>query len=957
MIDKDTAEQAIEAAQSPAARQHLYQRLPSPEWISPLKELGEFSNPPSTVEKGDFRRYPSWPQADYLLRMAEETNTPDVYEEITQILEDLPAVDNDRVYLQLTKVALELPADMAVRWSGKVHKWLQDRSRIPLLNADPFGDLAVHLAQGGCEGPALYFMREVIAVFPDPRSEEEMPFGRPTPQTRIPQLYDVVVEEYIPPLVELTGRKALEILLIPLLDEAIQYSVQDSNEVRDFSYIRRPKIEEAKRFGTEPQEILTSALVDAVTTLTDENPRRTPDFVHLLENQDPLWPTFQRIALFLLQQYPDEAQDIVVEHVLDSDLLNDFTIEREYAMLVGTVVDDLSSAQQDELIGDILDGPKADPPDEDNESSVAKYERFVEHWRWRRLGLMKHYLTGPALDLYNELEREYGDPSDYYEQDESEGATWVGPTSPKGSGELAEMTAEEVIDYLGEWTPPEEPRAPSPEGLSRVLSNAVAANPAEYAPLANRLRDLAPTYVKGFISGLEKAEESFDWEAVLALCRWVVTQSRVPSSHQSEEAQAEGADPDWGGARKRIASLIRRVGLGGSEAPIPFEFREEVWSVLEPLTWDPDPEPDENRHGDPYTHSINAVRSEALHAVIEYAWWVRQHTLGESEKVEPTSNGFELMPEAREVLELHLDPNEDASLAVRSVYGRWYPRLYYIDREWTSERRDEIFPEAEDHQPWFEAGWNAYLFAHQPYNDIFESLRPKYEVALQKMEEGTDFDLRRGKNLAEHLIAFYSSGLIEEPDGLISDFFIVASEDLRRHAVWWIGQRMEYWYFESSEEKKELLGRLGRLWETRIEAARDSSSPQAHRDELSAFGGWFLSGQFEEEYALRRLAETLEITHWTRKYREVLARLSELSEEFPKMALRCLRYLASARDTKTVSFHGEAEESARKILEVSLASNNSDVIREAQEVLDLLLARKLFQFQDMIPTVQDVNNG
>ncbi|WP_263789503.1 hypothetical protein [Salinibacter sp.] len=953
MIDKDMAERALEKARTPAAQQHLYQRLSSPEWISPLKELGEFSNPPSTVEKGDYRRYPNWPQADYLLRMAEESESPDVYEKITQILENLPAVDNDRVYLQLTKVALELPADMAVRWSGKVHKWLQDRSRIPLLNADPFGDLAVHLAQGGCEDPALYFMREVVAVFPDARSEEEMPFGRPTPQTRIPQLYDVVVEKYIPALVELTGRKALEILLIPLLEEAIRYSVQDSDEVRDFSHIRRPKIEEAKRFGTEPQEILTSALVDAVTTLTDDNLRRTPDFVRLLENQDPLWPTFQRIALFLLQQYPDEAQDIAVEHVLDSDLLNDFTIEREYAMLVETVVDDLSSAQRDELIENILDGPKADPPDEDDESSVAKYERFVEHWRWRRLGLVKDYLTGPSLDLYNELEREYGDPSDYYEQDEPEGATWVGPTSPKGADELAEMAAEEVIDYLGDWTPPEEPRSPSPEGLGRALSNAVVANPAKYALLANRFRGLDPTYVKGFISGLEETEESFDWEPVLALCHWVVTRPKVPSSHKLEEPQTMGGAPDWGSTRKRIASLIRRVGLRGSETPIPFESREDVWSVLEPLTHDPDPEPGEDRHGDPYTHSINAVRSEALHAVIEYAWWVREHTLDESEKDEPTAKGFEVMPESRQVLELHLDLNEDASLAVRSVYGRWYPRLYYIDREWTSERRDEIFPEAEDLQPWFEAAWSAYLFAHQPYEEIFVSLRPKYEAALEKMEDGADFDLRRGKDLAEHLIAFYWLGLINEPDGLLSNFFTTASEELRRHAIWWTGQRMEYWYFETSEEKKELLGRLRRFWEARIEAARSSSSPQAHMDELSAFGGWFLSRQFEEEYALHRLVETLEITHWTRSYREVLVRLADLSEEFPEMALRCLRHLASARDTKTVSFHGEAEESARKILEVALASKNADVIREAQEVLDLLLARELFQFRDLIPKVRD----
>jgi hypothetical protein len=953
MIDKDTAERAIEAAQSPAARQHLYQRLSSPEWIPPLRELGEFSNPPSMVEQGDYRRYPSWPQADYLLRIAEETDSLDVYEEIAQILEDLPVVDNDRVYLQLTNVALELPPAVAVRWSSKVDQWLHDRDRITLLDADPFGDFARHLAEGGHEDRALYFMRGVLAVFPDQRGEGEIPFGRPTPRTRIPQLYGLAVEEYIPPLVKLTGPKALKILLIPLLDDAIQYSVQDPDKARDFSYIRRPKIEETKRFGGEPQEVLTSALVDAVTALARENPSRTPDFVRLLESQDPLWPTFQRIALFILQEHPNEAQDIVIEHVLDPDLLNDSTIEREYAMLVETAVTDLSSAQRGELVDNILAGPDVDPPDSDDESSVAEYERFVEHWRWRRLGLLKEYLTGPALDLYNELEREYGDPSDYYERDETGGATWVGPKSPVGLDELAEMSAEDVADYLARWTPQEDPRSPSPEGLSRVLSSAVAANPAEYALFANRFRDLDPTYVKGFISGLEDAEESFEWEPVITLCHWVVNQPRIPSSRQFENPKAVGADPDWGWTRKRIASLVRRVGLGGSESPLSFELREEVWSVLEPLTHDPDPEPSENQHGDPYTHSINAVRSEALHAVIEYAWWVRQHTIDESEKDEPTSNGFELVPEAREVLDFHLDPNKDASLAVRSVYGRWYPHLYYIDPQWTSRRTDEIFPEAQDLQPWFEAAWNAYLFAHQPHDELFEHLRPKYQATLRRMEEGGDFDLRRGEDLAEHIISFYWRGLTEETDELLTDFFTIANEDLRSHAVWWAGRSMEYWHFESSDDKNEVLGRLRRLWESRIEAARNPSSPQAYMDELSAFGGWFLSRQFEEEYALRRLAETLEITHWTRKYREVLARLAELSEEFTELALRCLRHLASARDTKTISFHGEAEESARKILEDALASGNSDLANEAQEVLNILLARELLQFQDLIPEAQD----
>ena len=100
----------------------------------------------------------------------------------------------------------------------------------------------------------------------------------------------------------------------------------------------------------------------------------------------------------------------------------------------------------------------------------------------------------------------------------------------------------------------------------------------------------------------------------------------------------------------------------------------------------------EERYGgdnmDPFTLSLNTIRGEAMNNVVKYAQWVQRGRTAEG------SEGFSFddAPEVRAVLEAHLDPERDLSLAIRAVYGRWSPQLYFMDETWVCANLSRILP-------------------------------------------------------------------------------------------------------------------------------------------------------------------------------------------------------------------------------------------------------------------------
>lgn len=355
---------------------------------------------------------------------------------------------------------------------------------------------------------------------------------------------------------------------------------------------------------------------------------------------------------------------------------------------------------------------------------------------------------------------------------------------------MADRSVDEVIAYLRSWQPEDDSGwhfGPSVEGLGRVFAGEVKQRAREYAEIADNVRDLDPTYVRNFFSGLESAlreGDMFRWGAPLSLAEFVASQPL----EADEEVPDRDRDPGWRWCRREIASFLR-TGFADRDNRLPFANREEAWRVVERLTSDPNPSPEhEQRYGgdntDPFTLSINTNRGTAMHAVVEYALWTRRELEASGEDV---SVGFEAMPEVRRVLDDHLSPASDPSLAIHAVYGRWLPWLLLLDAEWVAERLAGLFPTDEDLAPYRDVVWGTYVSWCPPYDSAFRSLLAEYQAAVSRVpSRELAGAIRRGNvdaKLGEHLVTFFWRGVADT--SIINEFFRRAGDEAgkQRHGV------------------------------------------------------------------------------------------------------------------------------------------------------------------------------
>ena len=246
-----------------------------------------------------------------------------------------------------------------------------------------------------------------------------------------------------------------------------------------------------------------------------------------------------------------------------------------------------------------------------------------------------------------------------------------------------------------------------------------------------------------------------------------------------------------------------KCGFEERNGEIPFVLRHICWSLLSSLTKDPDPtQEDEAIYGgsnmSPAALSINTTRGEAMHALIQYAFWIRQNNEGTYGEDCINSSGFNDMPEVRDVLEYHLNPCNDPSLAVRSVYGQCFPWLVVLDQAWSSENAARIFPSQTDNvsKDLYRAAWESYITFCNIYDNVFEILEEEYSNAVEHLacsiDDRSRYSIESDKRLVNHIINLYWHGKLnlDDPQSLISRFYVNAPDSLRKYAIEYIGRSL-----------------------------------------------------------------------------------------------------------------------------------------------------------------------
>jgi hypothetical protein len=431
------------------------------------------------------------------------------------------------------------------------------------------------------------------------------------------------------------------------------------------------------------------------------------------------------------------------------------------------------------------------------------------------------------------------------------------------------------------------------------------------------------------------------WPPILALLESVLNKSTETNEARDRTREIGGRDPGWSWARRSIPGLLRNaLQEGGGEAPI--RFREGIWRVLAVLAKDPDPTSEhENQSSlDAATLSINSCRGEALHAVIEYALWVYRHDKQVAQK------GFEVMPEVPVVLEEHLDIETERSLAIRTIYGQYFPWLHLLDKDWAAKNVSRIFPSSADCRQFRDAAWETYIIFNSPYDAVFEILEDQYRLAIETIPQKPTPEGHFSNpvnRLAEHLMALYWRGRIDfnDPNSHLAVFFQIAPAEVRAHALTYIGQAAGRTKDSISTEIRE---RLVKLWEWRSGKITDTHERSRVEKELAAFSWWFSSGKFDQRWAAEQLMKVLSIIKTLPDDFLVMEQLAAISAPLPLEAVQILNAISEGIPEQRWWF--PSDDAVKTILRNGLGSQDATARRIARETRNLLLSFGYLQFRD-----------
>lgn len=871
----------------------------------------------------------------------------------------VPPTDNIRVYEDFASAAAAMPAEFAAKWSEREAVRVNKPEGLFGLLPEKLSALMNHLLQGEQVTAALGLARSLLEILPDPglekqkedKDEYSLP---PKPRARISTwVYKRIIERMTPLLPPPARIHAFD-LFCDLLEKALSLSKSSSEEdAEDYSFIWYPHLEDKPR-GDHLKNILVPAVRDVAHIIAAQDPTQVSAVVAKLEKRR--CEIFHRIALDVVRRHPDTA--LIAARLTLRRLFDARGTRHEYELLAREWFGKLQFEDQQKILKWIEAGPDDDEAYKHHHKEWSGQEpsdeEIVQHkkrWQRDRLAPLHEFLSPDWKQRYEELIGEVGKP----ERDVTENSrveVWRGPTSPMTAADFQSMSVQEIVTYLSSWEPTREPMSPSRRGLGRELTETVHKALIRFAPEVAKFKGLDPTYVRSLLEGIRlgvSETKDLPWSEILCLCHWVVDQPIVIEGRQVDKWND---DPDWGWTRKTIAGLL---GASLEEGPsmIPFDLRGQVWIILELLTNDPDPSPDdEATRGEPLDPShvaINSTRGEAMQVVVRYSLWVRRFLEKLPDGVQRIARGFEEMPEVRQVLAAHLDLAQDPSLAIRSVYGRWLPSLTYLDAEWTKNHVRAIFPHEESLRRYRDAAWDKYVVFCHPYSIVFDVLQEEYRDAIEQLgTPGTTrpaSDSTTATQLVQHLMVLYWNGKLplEDETGLLARFFEKGTDALRGEALQFLGQNLGR---PDERLSGEISVRLEKLWEWRLATITASGTPINHTAELAAFGWWFISQKFDDAWAMSQLLVALVLVLKAEPDYHVVERLVTVAETMPLEAVQCLTLMVQG--DKEGWEIGSWRDDSRKILAIAITSGNSASRQAAIDLVNRLAARGMPDYKDLL---------
>jgi hypothetical protein len=808
-------------------RQYFFTRA-SVAWLRPLREAGFFTSPPPPqVNEDESVSFLRWPESEYLVRVV--SSDPNG---VLAAALSIPHSDNSYVTWNLVQVASALPPEAGAQLVPQIISSITGPYGV--IAARDVGTLVVRLARASLVDSAMALARALLKDAPT-RSRDSGSIRDHD--------YVVVVRESMPTLVTAAGRPAFA-LLVELLDDAIRVdaSPRGIEDGYDGSLMWRTAIERDDSYSRDDPK---NALVDAIRASAIQLIKTgTMTVAEVVDELDPYrWLILRRLILDLLKSYGAAAPSLVGQYLTDATVARNDRLDREFLLLANAAQTWLANRDRQRLMALIAEGPDTDSWSAqytryNNQAPPAsRVRRYVETWQRDRFAAIEQILPSDLRARYRILVAEHGDASD---------PTVPPPVvvvwdeeSPVGVDDLAAMPTHSLVEFLRTWQPPKDWRQRDRSSLAGVLNSAIQQDAPQRSADASKFIGLAPDYITPVMDGLWQAAEKraeLDWAALLPLCSWV--------NEQAEAELAQGAVSRSARAwhRPRLALLgLLITGLNDQAPPLTADHDGTVWSMISSACQDPDPTPDDetvnDRPGLLEALTLDAVRPVAIRAAVAYGLQMRQQ--------DPEAN-------IRAVLSIlgdHLDTTADPSWAVHATYGSLFQILIALDPAWARTHLLAIFPSDPAQQPYWRAAWNAHLEQQNLTDETWQLLRSQYARAVDELDSNVKdkWALAKAQYLGHHLARRYWFGklTLDEPDRLLKRFYERAPVEVAAQIIATAGRTLR----KKGSAEAALIERLVALWNYRVNAVDQGADPR----ELADFDQWFISGAFDEAWALQQL--------------------------------------------------------------------------------------------------------
>lgn len=900
---------------------YFFNELTSPEWIPLLEEAGLLTDPPGPIETESGAMFPFWPVSRYLVRVADRAP-----EGAADVLYRAHESRNPRVWWDTVDALAKMPADATARFVPSIKRWVHHSWRLGLDVST--AKLIEHLVTENARESALELGTNLARLVPPGDWNEEEPWA---------PLDNYDYGELVPPTARRLAAFGLEAIfaLVGELEEflSIRHPEEHNGRHADLSFIWRPAIENHEQNWDHDRESkLVQAIRDGMEGVLGQSPDSTEEAVRRL--LDDKWPVVRRLGLHLLIEHGDRVPELVERALTDRDLMDDDHHRHELYRLAAERFAELAGPAKRIFVENVRSVATAD-----GEAAAKRHDgegRHVDPAVIRDV-LIRRWLSAVADDLEEADQVELAAMAERLGEPEahpdfpSYHTSWMGSTSPISSTELKELSPDELLNFLASWKEPDRfGPGPGLDGLAQQLTAAVAEDPGRLAPLAPRFVDLQPAYMGAFLHGLQKAledDKSLNWQPVL--------DASLQALGKPIDSDDDSQHHTWKDVRISVARLLQR-GFEDHPGAIPFEQADEVWPLLALLAEDPEPTPDhEARFGppnmDPVTYSLNTTRGVGFHAIFRFLAWHRQHW-GDEREWSLTGQ----LPEAAALLDAHLDPDREPSVAVRATYGWWLPTMLWLDRAWTAERVPRMVGQVSN--PLERAAWDGFLLRGDGRPVQQEVLRAAYASFAEQLANLDEKPKERPipGDVVERFIDHLILPWLHDPD--VRDALPL---------VTLVASGKPWLVAEIVEEAGRLIGRTPAedvtpklasaftdLWAFILESSSNLDA-EAAKTALAPFAWWFDS-ELPADWALGRLLALMDRGILPSPAFAVFRRLPALAADQSADTLRVVEILAHGGD-RDWSLRTQEDE-VRTVLAASVGAQD-DLQRERAVALVNRLVR------------------